>query len=82
MATRWRTILERQDLSSIPPLEVPGASVLDEYYWLNKEDPNYSLMPCNERLWTGCPYRWQIQSKPEGLHGDCEAVHDQGRGSV
>ena len=28
---------------SIPSLEVPGASVLDEYYWLNKEDPNYSL---------------------------------------
>ena len=28
---------------SIPSLEVPGASVLDEYYWLNKHDPNYSL---------------------------------------
>ena len=28
---------------SIPSLEIPGASVLDEYYWLNKEDPNYSL---------------------------------------
>lgn len=28
---------------SIPSLEVPGASVLDEFYWLNKEDPNYSL---------------------------------------
>ncbi len=23
---------------SIPSLEVEGASVLDEYYWLNKED--------------------------------------------
>lgn len=29
---------------SIPSLEVEGASVLDEYYWLNKKDPNYSLM--------------------------------------
>lgn len=29
---------------SIPSLETEGASVLDEYYWLNKEDPNYSLM--------------------------------------
>ncbi len=29
--------------SSIPSLEVDGASVLDEFYWLNKEDPNYSL---------------------------------------
>ena len=28
---------------SIPSLEVPGVSVLDEYYWLNKHDPNYSL---------------------------------------
>ncbi len=28
---------------SIPSLEKPGASVLDEYYWLNKHDPNYSL---------------------------------------
>ena len=27
---------------SIPSLEVEGASVLDEFYWLNKEDPNYS----------------------------------------
>jgi len=29
---------------SIPSIETEGASVLDEYYWLNKEDPNYSLM--------------------------------------
>ena len=28
---------------SIPSLEEPGASVLDEFYWLNKRDPNYSL---------------------------------------
>ena len=28
---------------SIPSIEIPGASVLDEYYWLNKHDPNYSL---------------------------------------
>lgn len=28
---------------SIPSLETEGASVLDEYYWLNKADPNYSL---------------------------------------
>ena len=30
-------------LRSIPSLETEGASVLDEYYWLNKEDPNKSL---------------------------------------
>lgn len=30
-------------LHSIPSIETEGVSVLDEYYWLNKEDPNYSL---------------------------------------
>lgn len=29
---------------SIPSRETEGASVLDEFYWLNKKDPNYSLM--------------------------------------
>ncbi|WP_411676543.1 oleate hydratase [Caproicibacter sp.] len=29
---------------SIPSIETKGVSVLDEYYWLNKHDPNYSLM--------------------------------------
>ena len=28
---------------SIPSLEIEGASVLDEFFWLNKDDPNYSL---------------------------------------
>ena len=27
---------------SIPSLEIEGASVLDEFYWLNKDDPNFS----------------------------------------
>ena len=27
-------------------LEIENASVLDEYYWLNKHDPNYSFMSC------------------------------------
>ena len=29
---------------SVPSLTTPGASVLDEFYWLNKDDPNFSLM--------------------------------------
>ena len=33
---------------SIPSLETEGASVLDEYYWLNKHDPNYSLCRATE----------------------------------
>jgi oleate hydratase len=34
---------------SIPSIETEGLSVLDEFYWLNKRDPNYSLMraSCN-----------------------------------
>ncbi|SJZ93994.1 oleate hydratase [Anaerorhabdus furcosa] len=36
---------------SIPSLETPDASVLDEFYWLNKEDPNYSL--CRATLHQG-----------------------------
>ncbi len=27
---------------SVPSLRIPGASYLDEYYWLDKEDPNSS----------------------------------------
>lgn len=27
----------------VPSIETPDISVLDEYYWLNKHDPNYSL---------------------------------------
>lgn len=27
----------------VPTIETEGISVLDEYYWLNKDDPNYSL---------------------------------------
>ena len=33
---------------SIPSLETEGVSVLDEYYWLNKADPNYSLCRATE----------------------------------
>lgn len=28
---------------SIPSIETDGISILDEYYWLNKKDPNFSL---------------------------------------
>ena len=36
-------------LRSIPSIETEGASVLDEYYWLNKEDPNFSLCRVTEK---------------------------------
>jgi oleate hydratase len=34
---------------SIPSIEVEGASVLDEFYWLNRDDPNYSLQRVTEK---------------------------------
>ncbi|MGX4712001.1 oleate hydratase [Rhodococcus ruber] len=34
---------------SVPSLEVDGASVLDEFYWLNKDDPNFSLQRATEK---------------------------------
>jgi oleate hydratase len=34
---------------TIPSLEIEGASVLDEFYWLNKDDPNFSLCRVTER---------------------------------
>ena len=33
---------------SVPSIETPDVSVLDEYYWLNKHDPNYSLCRATE----------------------------------
>ena len=34
---------------SIPSIETEEVSVLDEYYWLNKADPNYSLCRATEK---------------------------------
>ena len=34
---------------SVPSIEVDGASVLDEFYWLDKDDPNYSLQRVTEK---------------------------------
>lgn len=36
-------------LRSIPSIETEGVSVLDEYYWLNKADPNFSLCRATEK---------------------------------
>ena len=33
----------------VPSIENPKVSVLDEYYWLNKHDPNYSLCRATEK---------------------------------
>ncbi|MBP1324864.1 oleate hydratase [Leucobacter exalbidus] len=36
-------------MRSIPSLEVEGASMLDEFYWLNKDDPNSSKRRVTEK---------------------------------
>jgi len=34
---------------SVPSIEIEGASVLDEFYWLDKDDPNSSLQRVTEK---------------------------------
>lgn len=43
---------------SIPSLEVEGASVLDEFYWLDKDDPNFSLQRATQNQ--GRPLRMSL----------------------
>ena len=57
---------------SIPSIETPGVSVLDEYYWLNKKRSELLSLQSNCESWRRCTYRWQVQFKPERLHGDHE----------
>lgn len=42
---RWRNIPSASGIYSVRScrFEPEGASVLDEFYWLNNDDPNYSL---------------------------------------
>ena len=50
-----------------PSLEKSGASVLDEFYWLNKKDPNYSPVPGHGGTGAGdAPHRREVQPEPEG----------------
>lgn len=64
---------------SIPSIETEGVSVLDEYYWLNKHDPNYSLMRATVNRGGRRPHRRQIRPVGEGVPTDHQAVSDQGR---
>lgn len=54
METHFETLWDL--FRSIPSLETEGASVLDEFYWLNKEDPSFSktrvILNRGERLAT------------------------------
>ena len=54
METHFETLWDL--FRSIPSLQTEGASVLDEFYWLNKEDPSFSktrvILNRGERLAT------------------------------
>ena len=54
---------------SIPSIETDGVSVLDEYYWLNKEDPNYSL--CRSTKKTFIIQRTTAKTEPSFLRFLC-----------
>ena len=65
---------------SIPSIETEGVSVLDEYYWLNKADPNYSLCRAHGKARAGRPHRRKVRHLRQGCHGDYEAVLHPQRG--
>ena len=56
------------------PLRNRGASVLDEYYWLNKHDPNYSLCRATVNRGKDAHTDGKFNLSQKGLHGDYEAV--------
>ena len=74
-------ILEKDDIS-YQFIDSLQDEHIEQTLFMEDERSQLFSVPCNEGLWTGCPYRWQVQLKPEGLHGDHEVVHDKGRGSV
>ena len=52
-------------LRSIPSIETADTTVLDEYYWLNKEDPNFSLcrVTCDRGRDAGTDGKFELSDK-------------------
>jgi hypothetical protein len=73
---------------SIPSLEIEDASVLDEFYWLNKDDPNFSLQRATQNQGEDVPDKAlftlndkaQKDSSRSSCHarGDGEQAHQRG----
>ena len=61
-------------MRSIPSLEVENASVLDEFYWLQKDDPHRSLRRDDPGSRRGCPYGRQVHPVEPGAARDEPAV--------
>ncbi len=62
---------------SIPSIETPGVSVLDEYYWLNKHDPNYSLCRATINRGKDAHTDGKFNLSQKGWHGDHETLYDK-----
>ena len=60
---------------SIPSIEDENHTVLDEYYWLNKADPQLQPLPRHPQPRRGRPHRRQVRPVRQGCHGDHEPVH-------
>ena len=54
-------------MRSIPSIEVEGASVLDEFYWLNKEGPTYSLRRATRNRGEPIPMADKMTLSPQAL---------------
>ena len=67
---------------SIPSIETEGVSVLDEYYWLNKADPNYSLCRATVNRGEDAHTDGKFDICRQGRHGDHEAVLHPRRGAA
>lgn len=54
-------------LRTVPSLEVEGASMLDEFYWLNKDDPNSSKRRVTEKqgLDAGTNFTFALNDKAQ-----------------
>ena len=63
----------------VPSIETPSVSVLDEYYWLNKHDPNYSL--CRATVNRGQDAHTDKQFKLDKESAMALSIHDTGKGS-
>ena len=57
---------------SIPSIETEGVSVLDEYYWLNKEDPNYSLCRATKNLGKAAGRQGRVALPRKAWRGSAE----------
>lgn len=64
----------------VPSIETPEVSVLDEYYWLNKHDPNYSLCRATVNRGEDAHTDKKFALDKGKRHGPFQAVHYPGKG--